>query len=141
MVTINDIVFEMNIMLYSREFDQIKFQKLLTEIRVKYHPMMGMLDLAYFNKVKKKELRAKKVNAVRNSEFEIAASYRKQEILGQNLEEFKKRFKVKKSIIKFEKNYLVYLHAGNAKNDILVKEYFNKWIHLFQDYKVVVFEC
>jgi hypothetical protein len=98
METIDDIVFEMNIILYSREFDHIKFQELLNEIRDKYHPRIGMLDLSYFNRVRKRELWVKKVDAVRNSDFEKAASYRKLELLGQNLEEVKKRFKVKSQL-------------------------------------------
>jgi hypothetical protein len=126
METIDDFVFEMNIMLYAKDFDEIKFQELLNEIREKYHPRIGMLDLAYYNKARKKDLWDKKIGAVKNSDFEKAASYRKQEILGKNFEEFKKRFKIKKSIIRFEENYLVYLHVGNARNESMVKEFFKK---------------
>ncbi len=126
METIDDIVFEMNIMLYAKEFDKDKFQELLNEIREKYNPRIAMLDLAYYNMVRKKELWDKKVEAVRNSDFEVAASYRKQEIYGQNLEEFKKLFKIKKSIIRYEKSYLVYLHVGNARNDDRVWEILKK---------------
>jgi hypothetical protein len=126
METIDDIVFELNIMLYAKEFNQARFQELLNKIREKYHPRIGMLDLTYYNKVRKKELWNNKVEAVKNSEFEMAASYRKLEILGQNLEEFKKRFKVNKSIIRYQENYLVYLHVGNAKNDKRIKEIVSK---------------
>jgi hypothetical protein len=127
MQTIDDIVFEMNIMLYAREFDKKKFQDLLNGIKDKYHPKTGMLDLAYYNKVRKKELWDQKINAVRNAEFELAASYRRMEILCQNLTKFKIQFKIKRSIFKYEENYLVYLHVGNARNDEVVKEFFNKY--------------
>jgi hypothetical protein len=126
METIDDIVFDMNIMLYAKEFDKNKFQVLLNEIRQKYHPRIGMLDLVYYNKVRKKELWDQKINAVRNGEFEIAASYRRKEILGQDLIKFKKRFKIKRSIFKYEEDYLVYLHVGNAMNDRMVKIYFQQ---------------
>jgi hypothetical protein len=121
METIDDIVFAMNIMLYAKEFDWTKFQALLNEIREKYHPKIGMLDLVYYNKVRKKELWDKKVNAVRNSDFELAGFLRRKEILGQDLLNFKKRFNIKRSIFRFEKNYLVYLHVGNARNDKRIK--------------------
>ncbi len=124
METIDDIVFEMNIMLYSKVFDRDKFQELLIEIKERYNPRIGMLDLAYYNKVRKKEFWEKKVDAIRNSDFEMAALFRKKEILAHNLEEFKKRFKVKKSVFRFEKNYLVYLHVGNARNDDRVCKFF-----------------
>ena len=124
METIDDMVFEMNIMLYAKDFDTIKFQNLLNEFREKYHSKIGMLDLAYYNKVRKKELWDQKINAMRNAEFELAASYRRKEILGQDLLKFKKRFKIKRSIFRYEENYLVYLHVGNARNDVIVKETF-----------------
>ncbi len=125
METAEDIVFEMNIMLYARKFDKNKFQELLNELKEKYHPKIRMLDLAYSNKIRKKELWDQKINALRNAEFQLAASYRRMEILCQNLTKFRIQFKLKRSIIRFEENYLVYLHVGNARNDGKVKVFFN----------------
>ncbi len=126
MKTIDDIVFIMNIMLYTKEFNPNEFQDLLNEVREKYHPKIGMLDFAYYDETRSKGWRHKKIDAVRNTDFDKAALYRNQEKLAEELMEFKKRFKIKKSIFTFEKNYLAYLHVGNARNDKKIKEIFSK---------------
>jgi hypothetical protein len=126
MKTVDDIVFIMNIMLYAKEFNSNEFQDLLNEIREKYHPKIGMLDFVFYDVTKSKWWRNRKIDAVRNSDFDKAASYLNQEKLAEEFMQFKKRFKIKKSIFTFEKNYLVYLYVGNARNDKKIKEFFSK---------------
>jgi hypothetical protein len=122
METADVIVFELNIMLFAKKFDQQHFKDLWNRLRVAFNPRTGIIDFEKDNEIKLKTAQREKIMNIKNSNFEKAASLRQFQKDCIRYIEMKKKYKIRRSIFIFKDNYLAYVHLGNARNDNRTKE-------------------
>jgi uncharacterized short protein YbdD (DUF466 family) len=117
-----DIVFELNIMLYAKEFDQKHFEELWKRLKDNFNPRIGMLDFEKYNEITLKRAQKEKIKSIKHSNFEKAAALRQFQEECIKYVEIKNRYKIKRSIFICKDNFLVYVYIGNARNDKWIKE-------------------
>lgn len=107
-------------------FDLEIFEKFYQSIKLSNNFKFKLLDFEYFNEKRFEEARKEKIISVQLGIFDRAAYIRDLEEECQKYIDLKTEFKIEKSAFHFEKNYLLYIYLGTAKNDKQVRAYFKK---------------
>ena len=126
MNTPEENLIKLNTILESDEFSLTEFDNLINQFKELHNLKFTLYDFVYYNEKLEQESRERKTASLKSQSYEMAARMRDDERTCQKHIDFKNKRNIDKSTFIFENSQLIYLHFGNAKNDIPVLAHFKK---------------
>jgi len=99
---------------------------LLDSLNQIYQPGIVWMDFELYTEEKKEKAQLKKLEKVKQQDFEYAANMRDVEKDCQTYLKFKKHHGFKKSTFVIIEGFLIYAYFGTAKNDHLIKGFLTR---------------
>jgi len=124
MEIIDDILTKLNTLLECDNFSLTELAGLISQLKEVLHSKFKLFDFVFYNEKLQQESKERKTASIKSAQYEMAAKMRDIELMCEKHLQFKNERNVIKSKFIYEKNHLIYLHLGNAKNDITILDYF-----------------
>ena len=126
MNTPEENLIKLNTILEADLFSLTEFDNVISLFKELPNLKFTLFDFVYYNEKLEQESWERKTASIKSQSYEMAARMRDDERTCQKHTDFKNKRNINKSEFIFENNQLIYLHFGNAKNDIPVLAYFKK---------------
>lgn len=125
-MTTTEIENELNEMLSSGKLSIRRLEELIVELAENYGIRPELLDFEYYSETRKAEMHKKKIECVKNQDFENGAIYLRHERHCDQFIELRKEENITGSCFRIDGEFVFYFCTGSSKNESRIKAQYKR---------------